>query len=57
MDECKYLVSAAWMTALQEGGVSAGFAHSCPGAQNHAKLQTASPRTPEGNTSWPSAGM
>lgn len=41
-DECKCL---AWITGLQEGGVSAGFTHSCPGTQDHEKLKSVSPRT------------
>lgn len=41
-DECKCL---AWITGLQEGGVSAGLTHSCPGTQDHEKLKSVSPRT------------
>lgn len=49
-DECKCL---AWITGLQEGGVSAGFSHSCPGAQDCEKLKSVSPRTPKRDTGLP----
>ena len=52
-DECKCL---AWITGLQEGGVSAGFTQSCPGSQDREKLKSVSPSTSKGDTGLPRTG-